>query len=97
MKKLRKLTDAQCRRKLAEISHEVVCGCTKRGQILWKLEQTSGVGKRQMLMLMALAIAGGPDMEDVAADDKKLALCGEQLGRVIAEDTLMEAEPMGHA
>jgi hypothetical protein len=96
-KKLRKLTDAQCRRKLAEISHEVVCGCTERGKYLWEMEQDIRVNKRRFLMLMAIAMAGGPNLEDVNIDDKKLAICSEQIDRVIAEDTLMHAEPMGHA
>jgi hypothetical protein len=101
-KKLRKLTDAQCRKQLIEIDHEVACGCTKRGNQLFEAYQDPRVEEIDMSVLMAIAMDSGPDMDrTISYTDKQLAYRASQIDRLMVEITqtvlLMEAEPMGHA
>jgi hypothetical protein len=97
MKKLRKLTDAQCKKLMADLAHEIECGCTKRGDYLWDAYQDPTLDWPQLVAIMALAMDGGPDMKPVGATQKQLGQRANQIDRIINETALMYAEPMGHA
>jgi hypothetical protein len=97
MKKLRKLTDAQCKKLMADLAHEIECGCTKRGDYLWTMYQDPKLSWSQLLTVMALTMDAGEDLKPVDATNKQLRLRAEQIDRIINETALMHAEPMGHA
>jgi hypothetical protein len=97
MKKLRKLTDAQCKKLMADLAHEIECGCTKRGDYLWAMYQDPKLDWSQLLVVMALTMDAGEDLKPVDATNKQLRLRAEQIDRIINETALMHAEPMGHA
>jgi hypothetical protein len=102
MKKLRKLTDHQCKKQLRELDHEVACGCTKRGNHLFAAYQDPRLEEIHMSVLMAIAMESGPDLDrTVTYTPKQIANRANQIDRLMVEITqevlLMEAEPMGHA
>jgi hypothetical protein len=97
MKKLRKLTDAQCKKLMADLAHEIECGCTKRGDYLWDAYQDPTLDWPRLVAILALAMDGGPDMKPIGATQVQLGQRAEQIDRIIRETALMHAEPMGHA
>jgi hypothetical protein len=102
MKKLRKLTDAQCRKQLLDLEDEISWGCTKRGNYLFAAYQDPRVEEIHMAVLMAIAMDSGPDLDrTVSYTPKQIANRANQIDRLMVEITqqimLVEAEPMGHA